>query len=415
MLTGGTGRVDRLGNPLGGDFAMFYLAGQMAGQGEWSSLYDEPLQQARLLRLMPGLAPSTYLPYRYPPLVAWLMSPLGRLPYEIAWALFTTASLLAWVISMRTVQRLLLPNPDAATRSALIAIALAPVMLQTLMDGQASTFWFAIAAGCWCCLHMDRPIAAGCLLGLAACKPNVLLLLGVVLVVRYPRMLLGVAITGGLMLASTLVIAGVDCLNAYLKLVEQLALQPWSVETPYWKVQSLIAWSEWLLGSAARRTNFFIGLALAIATGAVWRYHTGHRMQSLHAEKQFSTAVPSAWEGSKHSAGAAALCAGLAINTLFNPYTPVYDLTLLCLGLLVALGAGLERTPDAAQLLTRADVRFTLLIILMGPIVSQMVSHQLQWPLQAMPIALTAISAYWCTKLSFGMRSPHTRLCATAR
>ena len=113
-------------------------------------------------------------------------------------------------------------------------------------------------------------------------------------------------------------------------------------------------------------------------------------------------------------AGAVALCAGLVINALFNPYTPVYDMTLLCLGLLVAFRAGLESKQDAAKILLRGDVKCTLLIVLMGPIVSQMISRQLQWPLQAMPIALTAISVYWCMKLSFTKRSPNANLCSTA-
>ena len=69
--------LDRSGTPLGADFSMFYVAGQMTAAGETAQLYDQAAHQARLHDLFPGIDPQFALPYRYPPIVALLMVPLA--------------------------------------------------------------------------------------------------------------------------------------------------------------------------------------------------------------------------------------------------------------------------------------------------------------------------------------------------
>lgn len=371
----GDGRLDALGNPLGGDFAMFYIAGQMALHGEWSNLYDEPLQQARLLELFPGLPADAYLPFRYPPLVAILLAPLAGLPYLAACLVFVSASLAMWSLSLRSLVRLYLPERDSLTATALMAIASAPVMLQTLIDGQASLWWFAIGAACWGCLERKRPVVAGCWLALAACKPNVMLLLAVALVVRFPRMVFGMAATGLALLGLTWLVAGGQCLSDYRQLAQQLALQPWQVETPFWKVQSLLSWTELCVGESwARRTNLLMGLTAAVAVGVAWRRQAGNPAAAVNA-----------------------LCAALVINALCNPYTPVYDLILLCLGL-VACVAGLARgvwPGTSSQWLLRRDVQVSLGVVLAGPVLSQGLARSLECGLPAMPVCLLGTAGYW--------------------
>ncbi len=105
VLLGGDGRLDALRNPLGADFAMFYQAGQAASQGQWDDLYNEALQQQQLLANFPGLPADTYLPYRYPPVTAMVLAPLGTLPHSWAWLIFLTLGLTAWVFSWRALAR----------------------------------------------------------------------------------------------------------------------------------------------------------------------------------------------------------------------------------------------------------------------------------------------------------------------
>lgn len=371
VLLAGNGRVDGLGNPIGGDFAMFYVAGQMAQRGEWAQLYDETLQQQRLLELIPSLPADTYLPYRYPPLVAILASPLTALPYLPAFGVFGLVSLSLWLGSIRLAVGKKLRDWSADGGTAVLAIACAPVAMQTLIDGQASLMWFAIAAGCWWCLQRERYAMAGCILALAACKPNVMLLLSVALCVRYPRLLLGLIPTGLAMFAVSIAVAGFEPLAAYVELGRQLAWKPWSVETPYWKVQSLLSWTEPLLGTAARRFNMLTGLLAAIAVGIGWRR-----------------------QRSSSPTDAMALCLALVVNALFNPYTPVYDLTLLCLGLLACCAAA-ESRGGLGQWLRRRDVQCTAALVLLGPILSQGLAKLAECPLQLMPLGLLAATVYW--------------------
>src|SRR5690554_1076432 len=60
--------LDRQGTPLGADFSMFYVSGQVAGSESADRLYDQAEHQQQLQALFPGISKSFCLPYRYPPL-----------------------------------------------------------------------------------------------------------------------------------------------------------------------------------------------------------------------------------------------------------------------------------------------------------------------------------------------------------
>ncbi len=122
---------------------MFYIAGNMASQAQWSLLYNEPEQQRRLIELFPGLPLDTYLPYRYPPL---------QPPYSHPWAvcLIERSSPVVQRIAVslagqlvRIVAHVSSDKFDARTH-LLTGLVASPIMAQTLIDGQASFWWFAI-------------------------------------------------------------------------------------------------------------------------------------------------------------------------------------------------------------------------------------------------------------------------------
>ena len=193
--------------------------------------------------------------------------------------------------------------------------------------------------------------------------------------VRYPRMIVGATATGSAMLGLTWLIAGGECLAAYVELSQQLALSPWHVETPYWKVQSLLSWTELVVGpSAARRTNLVVGLIAAVLVGLWWRRR-----------------------GSSPATNTQALCAALLINAVCNPYTPVYDLTLLCLGGLACVGCltGGAWPGTSSQWLLRRDVVASLSVLLIGPVLSQAIAKASRCDLQLMPICLLGVAGYW--------------------
>jgi len=414
----GNGLLDCFGNVIGGDFAMFYIAARMATAGQWLGLYDEPLQQQYLIALIPNLGQNAYLPYRYPPMVAIALQPLAQLPYLESFLLFTLVSMILWLLSHKALLQHYLPTKSASAVSAALGVMCAPVILQTFIDGQASAYWFTIATACWLLTQQRRFISAGCVLALAACKPNVLLLWGLVLVIRYPRMLLGLIPSVLIMISLTCWLVGTDCLAAYANLGSQLAWQPWPVETPYWKVQSLLAWLEPVAGPYARGLNAALGLTSAVAMGLCWRRNSS----VTRTPHQAATAVPSPGTSPSDQSAAidtVALCGALLINALCNPYTPVYDLSLLCLGIVACLPyfallvdspnpgcvKQTESYPSGFKLSTgsrlfsmspvgRAAV-ISLAVVLLAPVLSQSLAKATGCHLQLAPLLLLLVSLWW--------------------
>ena len=66
-------------------------------------------------------------------------------------------------------------------------------------------------------------------------------------------------------------------LGAYVERSGERATGAWRVETPYWKVESLLSWSELLWGPAARSVNLTIGLLAAVGLGVWWRPGRGNQ------------------------------------------------------------------------------------------------------------------------------------------
>jgi len=161
---------------------MFYIAGKMFLQGATDQLYDQAEHQRRLHELFPDLAPSACLPFRYPPYVAVVMGLFALFPYPIAFVLFTSLSLLALFLTIRWLDE----NwkiEDATVRHIVKRTWLCwPVILETLLGGQASLFACLIVAAVIRLTGRLRWLPAGMVLALAFYKPNVCSFLGLGLV-----------------------------------------------------------------------------------------------------------------------------------------------------------------------------------------------------------------------------------------
>src|SRR5690606_12897091 len=96
--------LDRQGTPLGGDYVMFYLGGQIAADAP-QLLYDQAEHCHRLRQQFPTLDDGDLLPYRYPPYVAAAFAPLSRLPFAVSFATFFAISLSLWLTGLLLVKR----------------------------------------------------------------------------------------------------------------------------------------------------------------------------------------------------------------------------------------------------------------------------------------------------------------------
>ncbi len=169
--------VDRMfdvtGYPLGRDFANVWSAPQIAAHSGAAALFDFNFYQEQLARLFrPTIAP---LMWSYPPSMLLLVWPFGRMPYWVAFAVWTLAGLCLYGATV------LARLPREHRRCAAAFLALAPATVVNIVVGQNGFFTAALMLGGIVCID-KRPWLSGILFGLLSVKPQLGLLIPVVLV-----------------------------------------------------------------------------------------------------------------------------------------------------------------------------------------------------------------------------------------
>jgi len=155
---------------VGRDFLNYWMYGRMTGASDPGRFYDLATYNGELAALLGPGYPGQNLPN--PPsfmLVAWPLAYLTYLPALLCWTLLGVGTF-GWIAARRI-----------ADRRLLIALALSPAAVLALISGQSTFFTAAllIAIFEW----LDRkPVVAGLLIGLLTLKPQLGLLLPVMLV-----------------------------------------------------------------------------------------------------------------------------------------------------------------------------------------------------------------------------------------
>jgi hypothetical protein len=228
VVVAGRPPLDAFGKPVAVDFTAHYTAGRMALEGEWDRLYD-PLVQRSHQRTFLGQGErwAEVDVYLSPPVVALGYAPLARLPYLVAavlWELLTVAALLAalWLLWP------LLPGLHRFGRATYLVVALsAQPVLELLGDGQDAGVALLVLVGGLRLLLAGRDFAAGCVLGLGACKPQLFFLLPVVLLVEGRwRALLGGTLVAAALVGGSALLVGRAGLAAYAALLAGGAYRP---------------------------------------------------------------------------------------------------------------------------------------------------------------------------------------------
>jgi hypothetical protein len=165
------GVLDRLGRLRGRDFMQFYIAGRLVAGGEVGRLYDQNhfvcIQQI-LAEINDQCPPYCSI---YPPTVALLFSPLGRLPYGTAIVLWWLAQAACFLLAGWLLLREAGLAPPWRLTAAAVLAAFYPVIC-TFLNGQlAALLLLAFAGGLWlrrrdCCWQ------AGCVFSVLALKPQ---------------------------------------------------------------------------------------------------------------------------------------------------------------------------------------------------------------------------------------------------
>lgn len=212
-------------------------------------------------------------PFVYPPFVTWACTPFAL--WSSPWPPFlltVLASLLATAAIVLASARIFAGGQRSLAAAALLLVASAP-WLACVMTGQLSVLLCAAAMSSLWAWRAGRPLLAGVLLSLLACKPNLLLPLVALLVVQRSGRVLGGVLPGVAVLVLSSLPLGprlwADYFGVSQHVLDALLTGSWSP----WMHQTLLAFWTWALHSAVGFQYAWLAtVALAgVAVVSTWR------------------------------------------------------------------------------------------------------------------------------------------------
>lgn len=301
--------ADPQGNPLGCDFIVFWSASHLGLSGHAASAYDPAVLyqvERSALPLVDFKAQSTW---QYPPGFLLLVLPLSLLPYFLSLLLYLVATLAAYAAVVRRI----LPRPES-----LLPVLAMPAVFINAGGGQNGFITAALISSALLLLE-SRPAWAGLLIGLLTVKPQLGLLLPLVLVCgRHWRALLFACFGASLWQGLSLVLLGYDTLDAFLSRLPVVA--GWLADglMPMKKMPTVYALLRLLGAPAAAAYAAHAAVAVGAAAAVAWMW----------------------WQRVDTSLRYAGLVAG---TLLISPYLYDYDLVWLAPALMWFAEYGLRR------------------------------------------------------------------------
>ncbi|HSP08111.1 MAG TPA: glycosyltransferase family 87 protein [Candidatus Dormibacteraeota bacterium] len=204
-------RVDVLDN----DLTLVYVAARIGLEHGWTHIYSLSLQHDGFAHLRPGAAFTDGERFISPPLLAWVLVPLTIIGAQAAVYVWLVVSMLAlaaaWWIAAPG-------RGPARTLWLLGALAWYPLLYGVGL-AQPNLVVLAVVAAGWR-LAERRPYFAGLVLGLSAFKPQLVLLLPLVLLAagRW-RIAASWAVTAGVLAVASVVIIGAQGVSDYRSLL----------------------------------------------------------------------------------------------------------------------------------------------------------------------------------------------------
>jgi alpha-1,2-mannosyltransferase len=370
-----TGVLDRNGILKGIDFLQFYTAGRIVAQDGTERLYDWNAFVGVLHQAVPAAGDVLFVSV-YPPQLAALFAPLGRLSYVTALIVWTIASVLLYAVCVRAMARRLPEVRRARLGWPVLALAFVPFQ-QLLLHGQIGMLVLVCVAAGWLALRSGRWWAVGVALGSLCFKPTFLIAAVVAAAAsRNVRLAAGVATGIAVQVAAVTLLFGPGVWRDYRDTVLVLLQSPEAFEPKPWQMHNLKGFWRLLLGES--RVVMWLWLAcvppVLLAVDFVWR-RTGS------ADVRFATVI--------------------IATVLLNPHLYVYDLIVLSV-VFAALSRWLLDAPRARATEFRVLLHLLWWVPLVGPFA--MLTH-----VQLTPIVLTAL--LWqlvCSVRASGVPAPST-------
>jgi alpha-1,2-mannosyltransferase len=212
---------------IGRDFFNTWMGGRSMFFGGPAAWFDLRTYNAVLERMLGPDYPEVY--WSYPPHVVLFVWPFGLLPYFAAYIAWSIVGLAVYLLVCST----------AIPRKRMLFVAVAPCVIVCIFFGQNGFFTAALLIGGL--LNLDRrPILAGVLFGILTVKPQLGLLLPMVLLLERRWLTIASAVvTTGILVALTSMLFGWHIwIEFWQKVVPQ---QVWLTETGEGLLLSLVA------------------------------------------------------------------------------------------------------------------------------------------------------------------------------
>jgi hypothetical protein len=201
---------------IGGDYPAFYGAGRIASQGDWEHLYSIDRQVQSQSDLF-GTAPNTEVWFfAYPPQVAIAYVPLAGLEYHWSYLLHTmlmAGALFGAILLARPMVPWLQGNVVIAFGASMVFWP----MFRAVTGGSNTALTLLLIVTAWRLVNDDRQVLAGFALAGLLFKPQFAVpIIGLFLVARYWRVVLGAAIGTAVFFASGVALLGWSWVNTWV-------------------------------------------------------------------------------------------------------------------------------------------------------------------------------------------------------
>jgi alpha-1,2-mannosyltransferase len=299
------------------DFGYMWLSGNLAASGHAASAFDNSAFSAAQLALF---GPDSRLRYFvHPPTYLLFTYPLGLMPYLIAFGVWMVATLMLYSAAVYAI----IPRPAAVIlaipRPAAVILAITPSPAVFNIGPSHNGFLTAGLIGLSLVLIKRRPWLSGIFLGLLTCKPQLGVLLPLVLLVSRKWQVLAIAAATTITLS--VVAAALFGYQTWDFFVNSLVDRDASLsEVPGLSIHLVSIFGFLQSGGVAERTSWTVHLTVALVTTAI--------VAIIWAKP-----VP-------HSLKSAALCIG---SLMVTPYVLRYDLCVLSIAIAFLVEDGMSR------------------------------------------------------------------------
>jgi hypothetical protein len=352
------GAVDILDRPLGTDFSSFYSAGAAVLDGVPAAPYDPALHHARQKSQF-GLTTPFYS-WQYPPFFLLVAAALALLPYGAALFAWQAGTLALYLLTVRAILRSGRGSRDSDRLWWFIALGF-PAVFVNLGHGQ-NGFLSAALIGAGLVTLDRRPLLAGVFFGLLTYKPQLGLMIPLVLLAtgRWRTIAAATATVAALSLSVTAVL-GLDVWRAFLASTGITRTVLLEAGGPGWeKIQTVFAWIRMWGGSAGVAYLMQGAATVAVATALVWLWRSP---------------APFAWK-------AAALAIATVVGT---PFSLDYDMTMLAVAVAFLAVDGLDQGFAPWQ-------KTTIAALWLAPLVARPIASAIHLPVGV--IAMLAAFAF---------------------